>query len=251
MLTIWIATIVFIVLLIWINRYALAGLLGSGVSEAGKAVRQTGEADPLALLNQSVEDGVTSIQNAKKGLESYRTLILSVQRQVESGEKEKARLEARIQEALSSGDQNHNAGESALVLADVERHLAANREQLQRHKEIHENFARQVELGQAKVAEARLKATRLGLELEQSKREKEMAKFANEFCFDPLGLDTGLARAEELINRKIDANRAVGEVAADLSRQFRAEAIDDEADREAAAAEILERFRKGPTVEQG
>ena len=175
------------------------------------------EADPLALLNQAVEDGVTSIQNSKKGLENYRALILSVQRQVESGEKERARLESRIQTALNSGDPNQTAEESAMVLADVERHLAANCEQLARHKEIYENFARQVELGQAKVAKARLKAERLGLELEQSRREKEMAKFATDFSFDPQGLHSDLARPEELINRKIDANRAVGEVAADMS----------------------------------
>ena len=131
-----------------------------------------------------------------------------------------------------------------MVLADVERHLAANREQLAKHMEIYENFARQVELGQAKVAEARLKAARLGIGLEQSKREKEMAKFANDFSFDPQGFNADLARAEELINRKIDANRAVGEVAGDMSKMSRGEAADDEFQRETAAAKILERFKR-------
>jgi phage shock protein A len=200
------------------------------------------------LLNQAVDDGVTSIQNAKKGLENYRTLILSVQRQVESGEKEKTRLEARIQSAIDSDDPNHTADEYAMVLADVEQHLDANREQLAKHKETYDNFAKQVELGQAKVAEARLKATRLGLELEHSKREKEMAKFARDFSFDPNGLNTGLARAEELINQKIDANRAVGDVAADMAKQVLAEAADDESERKAAAAKILERFKKQSTT---
>ena len=165
----------------------MARIFGAGRAQVGKLGRMAEEADPLALLNQAVEDGVTSIQNSKKGLENYRALILSVQRQVESGEKERARLESRIQAALASGDPNQTAEESAMVLADVERHLAANREQLARHMEIYENFARQVELGQAKVAEARLKAARLGFELEQSKREKEMAKFATDFSFDPQG----------------------------------------------------------------
>ena len=184
-------------------------------------------------------------------MENYRALILSVQRQVESGEKERARLESRIQAALGSGDPNQTAEESAMVLADVERHLAANREQLSRHMEIYENFAHQVELGQAKVAEARLKAARLGLELEQSRREKEMAKFASDFSFDPQGFHSDLARAEELINRKIDANRAVGEVAADMSKQTLINADADEAERKAAAAEILSRFgRKALTSDK-
>ena len=131
-----------------------------------------------------------------------------------------------------------------MVLADVEQHLDANREQLAKHKETYDNFAKQVELGQAKVAEARLKATRLGLELEHSKREKEMAKFAHKLSFDPNGLNTGLARAEELINQKIDANSEVGDVAADMAKQVLAEAADDESERKAAGAKILERFRK-------
>jgi phage shock protein A len=244
MATIIITLVVLVVALTIINHRAMARLFGVGRAQVGKLSRMAEEADPLALLNQAVEDGVTSIQNSKKGLENYRALILSVQRQVESGEKEKARLEARIQAALTSGDPNHTAQESALVLADVERHLAANREQLAKHMEIYENFARQVELGQAKVTEARLKAARLGLELEQSRREKEMAKFANEFSFDPRGFHDGLARVEELVNRKIDANRAVGEVAADMSKQSLLDADAEETDRNAAAAEILERFKR-------
>jgi hypothetical protein len=168
---------------------------------------------------------------------------LSVQRQVESGEKEKVRLETRIQTALAAGDPNNTVHESALVLADVEQNLNTNREQLAKHMEIYENYARQVEVGQAKVAEARLKAEQLGFELEQSNREKKMAKFANDFSFDPQGLNTDLARAVELINKKIDANRAVGEVAADMSRGLRAESADDDIEREAAAAQILQRYQ--------
>jgi phage shock protein A len=244
MATILITLVVVVIALTMINHRAVARMFGAGRAQVGKLGHMAEEADPLALLNQAVDDGVTSIQNSKRGLENYRALILSVQRQVENGEKEKARLEARIQAAVSCGDPNQTAQESAMVLADVERHLAANRDQLAKHMEIYENFARQVELGQAKVAEARLKAARLGLALEQSKREKEMAKFANDFSFDPRGFNDGLARAEELINRKIDANRAVGEVAADMSKQTLLDADADETERQAAAAAILERFKR-------
>jgi phage shock protein A len=251
MTTALVALIVVVIALVIVNSGAMAKIFGASRAQVGKLGRMAEEADPLALLNQAVEDGVNSIQNSKKGLENYRALILSVQRQVDSGEKERARLELRIQAALASGDANHTAEESAMVLADVERHLAANCEQLARHMEIYENFAQQVELGQAKVAEARLKAARLGLELEQSRREKEMAKFASDFSFDPQGLHSDLARAEELINRKIDANRAVGEVAADMSKQTLINADADEAERKAAAAEILNRFgRKALTSDK-
>ena len=79
-----------------INHRAVARNIWRGRAQVGKLGRMAEEADPLALLNQAVDDGVTSIQNSKKGLENYRALILSVQRQVESGEKEKTRLESRI-----------------------------------------------------------------------------------------------------------------------------------------------------------
>jgi phage shock protein A len=250
MQTIFIAAALLVIFLTFVNYPAIRKIFGAGRAQVGKLGRMAEEADPLALLNQAVADGVNSIQNAKKGLENYRALISSVQRQVESGEKEKARMEARIQSAVESGDPNETAHEYALVLADVEQHLKTNREQLLKHQETYENFARQIEMGQAMVAAARLKAARLGLELEQSKREKEMAKFANDFAFDPNGLNTGMARAEELIYKKIDANRAVGEVAADLAKQALAEAADDEIDRRAAAAKILERFRKPPQITQ-
>lgn len=242
--TVVIALLVLVIALTIINSGAMAKIFGASRAQVGKLGRMAEEADPLALLNQAVEDGVSSIQTSKKGLENYRALILSVQRQVESGEKEHARLESRIQAALGCGDPNQTAQESAMVLADVERHLAANREQLARHMEIYENFARQVELGQAKVAEARLKAAQLGFELEQSKREKEMAKFASDFSFDPHGFHSDLAHAEELIHRKIDANRAVGEVAADMSKQTLIDADAEEVARRVAAAEILNRFSR-------
>lgn len=243
MRTLLFALAVLAVVLAIINFPAIARFLGIGRARAVRPGRGIEGADPLALLNQAVEDGVTSIQNAKKGLEHYGGLISSVQRQVESGEKEKVRLEGRIQEILRSGDPARTASEFALVLADVEQNLRTNREQLRKHKEIAENLARQVELGQAKVAAARLKAARLGLELEQSEREKQMASFASAFSFNPEGLDTDLARAEELINQKIDENRAAGHVTADIAKQAFAGA-EEELERRVAAAEILERLRK-------
>jgi len=200
------------------------------------------DVDPLDLLNQAVEDGVASIQNAKKGLENYRELILSVQRQVENGEKEKTRLESRIQEIIDADDSTGAAHEYAMMLADVEQNIVTNREQLQRHKDTYENFAKQVEAGQGRVLAARQKAAMLGLELEQSNREKDMARFARDFSFSPQGLDTDLARAERLIYQQIDANRAIGHVAEDSSAPIVAESVDEEKERKAAASKILERF---------
>ena len=53
---------------------------------------------------------------------------------------------------------------------------------------------------------------------------------------------TAIWPAEELINRKIDANRAVGKVAADLSKQTLLDPDAEDVERRAAAAEILNRI---------
>ena len=64
-------------------------------------------------------------------------------------------------------------------------------------------------------------------------------------------MNTDLARAEELIYQKIDANRAVGEVAADMSKIIPAEVVDEDLERKAAAEKILERFKQPPTTLDG
>lgn len=250
MVTIWVTIILLAIILLLFSIPSVLKTSSAGSAQLHKSGRRLEEADPLALLNQAVDDGVASIQNAKIGLDNYRVLILSVQRQVENGEKEKSRLEARIREALQAGDPHNAAREYAMMLADVEQNIETNREQLQRHKETYENFAQQVEAGQSRVLAARQKATLLGLELEQSKREREMARFARDFSFDPNGLNSDLARAEELIYQKIDANRAVGHVAEDLTKPILAESVDEEKERKAAASKILERFTQEPPTMQ-
>ena len=239
-----IVVIVVLVVLAVVNRQALLRILGVGRAQAGKLGRWAEQADPMALLQQAVDDGVANIQHAKKGLEDCRALVLSVERQVDSGEKEKARLESRIQAVLAQGDPNNTAKEYALQLAEVERQLALNKEQLAKHRETYANFAKQVEIGQKRVVEARRKADELGIALELSQREKELSQFASKFSFDPEGLKSGVAHAEEMVRQQIDKNRAAGDVAADLSRATLAQAADEQTEREAEAAKILQRFQK-------
>jgi phage shock protein A len=250
MQTILIVVVVAAVVLAIVNREALMRILGAGRAQAGKLGRWAEQADPLALLQQAVDDGVANIQQAKKGLEDCRALVLSVQRQVDSGEKDKARLESRIQGVLAQGDPNHTAKEYALQLAEVERQLEQNKGQLAKHQETYGNFAKQVEIAQKRVLEARRKADELGIALELSQREKEMAQFASSFSFNPDGLKGGLSHAEELVQQQIDKNRAAGDVAVDLSRSKLAEAADDEAERDAEAAKILQRFQNPKPASQ-
>jgi phage shock protein A len=233
-----------VVVLAILNRQALLRMIGAGRAQVGKLGRAVEESDPLSLLNQAVDDGVTSIQQAQRGLEQCASLVRSVQRQVDSGTKEQTRLTSRIKAVMEAGDTNNTARDYAIQLAEVEKQLVINQEQLAKHKESYENFAQQVQIGQKRVLEARRKASGLGVELEMSKREKEMASFAANFRFDPNQLNEGMSRAEELIQQQIDTNRAAGDVARDMSKQSLAEARDDEVERQAQADSILEKFKK-------
>lgn len=233
-----------VLLLAVLNRRALKRVFSAASAQAGKVGRAAQEADPLAMYQEAVDDGIENIQRAKKGLEKSKALVRSVQRQVEQGQKDKARLEHRIQTVLDNGDPNNTANDYALELAQVEEDLATNQEQLQSHTESYNNFCEQVQHNQKKVAEARRKARSLGLKLEQSQHAKEMSDFASSFSPTGFDADGTMARAEQLINQKIDQNNAAGDVAKDLSRQGLAQAKDDELERQSAAASILDRFRK-------
>lgn len=233
-----------LVLLVLGGRKTFGRFFNAGRAQVGKAGRAVEEADPLAMYQQLVDDGVTEIQNAKTGLEQARGLVRSVERQVESGEKEVARLTNRIKAAMDAGDPNGTANDNALALAEAEKQLEENKKQLEKHKGSYTGYAKMVETGQKRVLEARKKAQSLGVALQMSEREKELSKFAESFSFDPNKLNSGLARAEELINQKIDANKAAGDVAADMNKQALADAADDELERQAAAKAILERFKK-------
>jgi len=232
--TIVILAAVALAVLVVAKRQAIAQRFRAG---RGRSVEP---ADPMALLRQIVDDGVASIHAAKNGLEDCRALLRSVQRQVESGEREKARLESRIRAALAEGDPNQAAREYALQLAEAERQLALNREQLAQHEKTFAAFAKQVDAGQNRVLEARRKADELGVALQLSRHEKDLAQSA----FDPQGLQQSAAQAEERIHQQIDRNRAAVQVAADLAGSNAAPAADQDTQREAEAAQILERFRK-------
>ena len=130
-------------------------------------------------------------------------------------------------------------------MVSVERNLSSNQEQLDRAREMYNNFVKQVNINQNKVLDARREAKELGLELEKSEREKELTTFARDFnASNSLDFGGNLAEAREAVKQKIDQNRSAGDVALDLSRQGVAEAADEELERNQRAEDILARFKQ-------
>jgi phage shock protein A len=231
------------VVLYLINRGTLKKVWGAGRAQVGKLGGFAERADPLALINQAVEDGVEKIQLAKKGLEAAKMQVLKSQRRSNDLTAEKARLESRIETLIREG-QEGRATEYALQLADAEKKLEDETKHLQAYTTNYDAFARQVQVGQKKVEDARHQAQDLGVELQQSKSEAEMAAFVESCNFSSSGLDDGLSHAQQLVQDQIDKNRAKGIVAQDMNKAAMAQIEDEELERKAKASDILARFKK-------
>ena len=72
-------TVILLAIIFWFLAFQCMGNDQFRVQLSPVSRAPAEDADPLALLNQAVDDGVASIQNAKFGLDNYRVLIFSVQ----------------------------------------------------------------------------------------------------------------------------------------------------------------------------
>jgi len=226
------------------NRQSFSRLFGAARAQAGKIGRAAEESDPLAMLQQAVDDGIAEIGKAKSGLELAKSNVNSLHRQVDRDVSEQTRLNTRIKAVLEGGDPNDTARDYAIQLGTLEKNLAANQKQLENARKMYEGFAAQVKDGQDKVVAARQRASQLQVQLTISERASEMAKFAENFSFDPNKVNEGIARAEELIQQKIDQNQAKADVALDFGVSTAGQMKDEELERNAEADEILARFKK-------
>lgn len=226
-----------------LNRRALSNMLFAARAQVGELGRAVKNADPVANFKQAIDDGLDTIDRSKKSLETVAAQVRSLNRQIDEGTKEKTRLENRIRAALANGDPNKTAGEYAIQLESVETNLQSNEAQLARTKQLYDGFAKTIESNQKKVADARREIADLGIQLDQSEREKELTRFAAEF---DKGVDVGagLADARSAIQAKIDANRAAGDVVLSTSTQRQAELADEELERQQRADDILARFKQ-------
>ena len=233
-----------LIFMVIFNRQSWSRLLGAVRAQTGKVGRVAETADPLALLQQAVDDGITEIGKAKSGLELAKSNVNSLQRQVDRDLAEQAKLNSRIKAVLDGGDPNNTARDYAMQLSTVEKNWVINQKQLENARRMYEGFAAQVNMGQEKVVAARQRASQLQVQLTISERASEMAKFAENFTFDPNKVNEGVARAEELIQRKIDQNQAKADVALEFGVSAAGQLKDDELERNAEADEILARFNK-------
>ena len=190
------------------------------------------EADPIAQMQYEYDSSVEQLKDGRQGLETYRALVERVNRQVASGRDHVQKLEAQTKAYLKAG-QRDAAAKFALELQKAKKDLAANEQQLAMHEESYGNNLKKIQHATKKLGEVRDKIQKYDAELKMSAAEAEVAALAQSFNLD---VTTDFGQIEQVIQGKIDKNRAKTRVAADLSQEG-IESIQAEEKMEKAMAE--------------
>ena len=173
------------------------------------------EADPIAQMQYEYDTAVEQMKDGRQGLETYRALVERVSRQVANGRDHVQKLETQTKTYLKAGERD-TAAKFALELQKAKKELAANEQQLAMHEEAYGNNLKKIQHATKKLADVREKIQKYDAELKMSSAEAEVAKLAQSFNMD---ITTDFGKIEEVIQGKIDKNRAKMRVAADLSQE--------------------------------
>ena len=173
------------------------------------------EADPIAQMQYEYDSAVEQMKDGRQGLETYRALVERVSRQVASGRDHVQKLETQTKTYLKAGERD-TAAKFALELQKAKKELAANEQQLAMHEEAYGNNLKKIQHATKKLGDVREKIQKYDAELKMSSAEAEVAKLAQSFNMD---ITTDFGKIEEVIQGKIDKNRAKVRVAADLSQE--------------------------------
>ena len=173
------------------------------------------EADPIAQMQYEYDLAVEQLKEGRQGLEQYRGLVERVSRQVKDGESQVAKLTAQAKAYLKAGDRE-TAGSFALQLTKAKGALDENKQQLAMHEGAYQNNLKKIQHANKKLVEVKDKIHKYDAELKMSEAEAEVAKLTQSFNVD---VTTDFGQLEDVIQRKIDANRGKVRVAADLSAE--------------------------------
>lgn len=196
------------------------------------------EADPIAQMQYEYDSAVQELKDGRKGLEIYRGLVERVIRQVTTGERHVAKLEAQTKAYLKVGDRE-SAARFALELQKAKAELAENQAQLELHETAYENNLKKIQHANKQLAQVREKIQKYDAELKMSEAEAEVAALAESF---DMNLTTDFGQIEQVIQGRIDKNRGRARVAADLSSKGIADIEAEERMETSLAEDALREF---------
>lgn len=195
-------------------------------------------ADPIAQMQYEYDTAVAQLQDGRKGLEQYRSLVERVSQQVAKQQKHAQSLEAKVKAYLQAGDRE-TASKFALEMQTAKSELAENEGQLKMHEEAYNNSLDKIKHASNKLAKVRDKIKKYDAELKMSKAEAEVAQLAQSFNFD---VSTDFGQIENVIQDKIGLNRAKARVAADLSEEGIVDVKREQAAEKVLADQALRQF---------
>jgi len=229
-------------IILMFNLRAFKTLFGVGKAQAGKLARAAEGLDPVAMYKEKIEEATDNLRTAKESLVRVKGLIASVERQVNDGKSEIARLDARIKLALTDNNEA-KAAEYVTQLQSAKTQLKQNEEQLATHNSSYQAFLKQVQSAQAKIINAKREAEKLGTQLEISKVEAEIGDINQRFSSKADPLDEAL-KYKEGIQKQIDQNKARGQVLADVNTDLVEEDKEEAKIKDMEAKALLDEYKK-------
>jgi len=193
----------------------LGKFFGAIRAQLNKLANLFWEADPIAQMQYEYDLAVEQLKEGRVGLEQYRGLVERVSRQVKEGENNVAKLTAQAKAYLKAGDRE-TAGSFALQLTKAKTQLDENKQQLAMHENAYQNNLKKIQFANKKLVEVKDKIQKYDADLKMSEAEAEVAKLTQAF---DVNVSTDFGQLEDVIQRKIDANRGKARVASDLSSQ--------------------------------
>lgn len=196
------------------------------------------QADPIAQMQLEYDNAVEQMKEGREGLEQYRALVERVNRQVKTSESRVLDLTSKVKSYLKAGDRL-TAGKFAIELKRAQADLEENSAQLKMHEQSYQNYLTKIQSAAKKLNDVQARIHKYDAELKMSSAEAEMAKLAQSFDFN---VTTDFGQLENMIQNKIDGNRAKVRVAADLSSQGIAEIEAEKRMEESQAEDLLAQF---------
>jgi phage shock protein A len=194
--------------------------------------------DPIAQMQLEYDNAVKQLKEGREGLEKYRALVERVNRQVQANQKQVETLTTKIKSYLKAGNRDI-AGQLAIQLQQAKSELNENQEQLKLHETAYTNNVEKIKNASKKLAKVREKIQKYDADLKMSQAEAEIARLSQSFNFD---VTTDFGQIEQVIQEKIDLNRATVRVASDLSAEGIEEIKAEKAMEKVQAEDLLSQF---------
>lgn len=224
-----------------LNSTAVKRLFGAGKAQLGRVGRAAWNADPIAILEQKRDEQMNAYQTALKTQTEARGGLESLKAQVIRSEQEVNRLDAKVKNALSSGDETR-AKQYVMALQKEKDNLETNRKQLEAVQKAYDNNTRQIKLCQNGMEVLRSDIMQLRAQSRSAAMERKLGEMLTGMQVN-IDVD-GIAEAKQQAEYQINRDRGAALVQAELGNPGFSQLEEQEREREDNANSLLEQYKK-------